>query len=58
MEELGFDTLNILLDGNPYILNLDAYEIEEYIKDRENNGEQLEDIVDDMSSNPYLFTEI
>ena len=30
----------------------------EYIKDRENNGEQLEDIVDDMSSNPYLFTEI
>ena len=58
MKELGFDTLNILFDGNPYILNLDAYEIEEYIKNRENNGELLENIIDDMESNPYLFEEI
>ena len=58
MHELGFDTLNILFDGNPYILNLEAYEIEEYIHKRENNGEKLEDIVDDMDANPYLFNEI
>ena len=58
LEELGFDTLNILFDGNPYILNLDDYEIENYIKNREDNGELLEDIVDDMSSNPYIFQEI
>ena len=58
LEELGFDTLNILFDGNPYILNLDDYEIENYIKNREDKGELLEDIVDDMSSNPYIFQEI
>ena len=58
LEELGFDTLNILFDGNPYILNLDDYEIENYIKKREDKGELLEDIVDDMSSNPYIFQEI
>ena len=58
MHELGFETLNILFDGNPYILNLEAYEIEEYIHERENNGEKLEDIVDDMDANPYLFNEI
>lgn len=58
MKELGFETLNVLFDANPYILNLDSYEIEEYIKNRENNGELLEDIVDDMSSNPILFEEI
>ena len=58
MKDIGFSTLNILFDGNPYILNLDEFEIENYIKERENNGEQLEDIVDDMDSNPYLFEEI
>ena len=58
MKDVGFSTLNILFDGNPYILNLDEFEIENYIKERENNGEQLEDIVDDMDSNPYLFEEI
>src|SRR5574344_2378438 len=30
LKELGFKPLNILFDGNPYILNLDSYEIEEY----------------------------
>lgn len=58
LEELGFDMLNILFDGNPYILNLDAFEIENYIEARKENGEALEDIVDEMSSNPYIFEEI
>ncbi len=58
MNELGFSTLNILFDGNPYILNLDAFEIENYIKERQKNGELLEDIVDDMESNLYIFQEI
>ena len=58
MNEVGFSTLNILFDGNPYILNLDAFEIENYIKERQKNGELLEDIVDDMESNLYVFQEI
>ena len=58
MNEVGFSTLNILFDGNPYILNLDAFEIENYIKDRQKNGELLEEIVDDMESNLYVFQEI
>ena len=58
LEELGFDTLNILFDGNPYILNLDAFEIENYIEARKENGETIDDIVDEMSSNPYMFEEV
>ncbi len=58
MKDLGFDNLNILLDGNPYILNLDDFEIKNYITKREEKGELLEDIVDDMSANPFLFEEI
>ena len=55
---VGFETLNILFDSNPYILNLDVFEIEDYINKRRNNGEQLENIIDDLDSNPYLFSEI
>lgn len=55
LTKLNFTTLNILFDSNPYILNLEPYEIEEYIKNRKNNGELEEDIIDDLDSNPYLF---
>ena len=53
-----FNTLNILFDSNPYILNLEPYEIEKYINNRINNGELEEDIIDDLDSNPYLFSEV
>lgn len=55
---VGFTTLDVLFDANPYILNLDVFEIEKYINTRLNNGELLEDIIDDLDSNPYLFNEI
>ena len=55
---LGFSTLDVLFDANPYILNLDIFEIEKYINTRLNSGELLEDIIDELDSNPYLFNEI
>ena len=47
-----------MFDSNPYILNFDQFEVEKYINNRINQGEILEDIVDDLESNPYLFQEI
>ncbi len=58
LRKLGFDNLDLLFDGNPNILNLDDFEVRKYIEDRERNGELLEDIVDDMSSNLFIFEEI
>jgi len=55
---LGFECINILLDSNPYILNIDDFEIDNYINKRLQKNEELEDIVDDLDSNPYLFNEI
>lgn len=55
---LGFSSLNILFDSNPYILNLDIFEVNNYIEDRISKGELLEDIIDDLDSNTYLFNEI
>ena len=58
LKELGFENLDLIFDGNPYILNLEAFEIEEYVKSREKQGELLEDIVDEISSKLYLLNEI
>ena len=58
LSSYGFRTLNILFDSNPYILNLEPFEINNYIENRKNNGEDLESIVDDLDSNPYLFSEM
>ena len=54
----GFSTLNILLDSNPYILNLEVNEIDNYINNRLKNNEILSDIIDDLEGNPILFNEM
>ena len=54
----GFKTLNILFDSNPFILSLEKFEIDNYINKRISNNELLEDIIDDLDSNPYLFSEV
>ena len=56
--DYGFKTLNILFDSNPYILNLDKFEIDKYINKRISNNESLDDIIDDLDSNPILFNEM
>ena len=56
--DLGFKNLNILFDANPYILNFESYEIDNYVNKKIEKGELLEDIVDDLDSNPYLFSEV
>ena len=58
LKEIGFVNLDLLFDGNPYILNLNDFEIERYIEEKEKNGKQIEDIIDDMSTNLYMFDEI
>ena len=56
--DLGFRNLNILFDANPYILNFESFEIDNYVNKRIEKGELLEDVVDDLDSNPYLFSEV
>jgi len=58
LEFYGFDCLNVLFDSNPFILNLDSFEVENYINGKVKDGCDLEDIVDDLSSDPLLFNEM
>ena len=58
LKEMGFETLNILIEENPYILNLDDLEVENYITKRLEKGEKQKEIVEDMTLNPLLFNEV
>ena len=58
LREIGLTDIVDLIDANPYILNLDAYEIDDYIKKKEEFGESFDEIVDALESEPALFMEI
>ncbi len=58
LENYGFKSINVLLDSNPYILNLDVFEIEDYINAKKESGMSIEDIVDELDGNPELFNEM
>ena len=58
LREIGLTDIVDLIDANPYVLNLDAYEIDDYIKRKEEFGKSFDDIVDALESEPALFMEI
>jgi len=58
LREIGINDVYLLFDSNPYLLNKDVFEIEEYINNRKETGMSLEEIVDEFDSNPYIIDEI
>ena len=58
LKRIGFGSINLLFDSNPFLLNKDDFEIENYIDERMKTGMSLDDIVDEIESNPYIIDEI
>lgn len=58
LQELGFTYINLLFDSYPSFLNKDVFEIRDYINDKISNGELLEDIIDEIDSNPNIIDEV
>lgn len=58
LKQIGISSINLLFDSNPYFLNNDAFEIRDYIDKRLIKGDLLEDIVDNIESNPYVIDEL
>ena len=57
LQQLSFTYLNLLFDSYPSFLNKDAFEIRDFINDRISNGESLDDIIDEIDSNPAVVDE-
>lgn len=55
---VGFKNLNLLYDSYPMFLQKDVMEIKDYIENKIKNNNSLEDIVDDLESNPLLIEEL
>lgn len=58
LTNLGINCLNLFFDSNPFFLNKDAFEIDDYIKERLILGLSINDIIDELESNPYIIDEI
>ena len=57
LRKIGLNNLDILFDMNPFLLNKDDFEIEEYVNKRLLDGLLLEDIINEIESNPYIIDE-
>ena len=57
LKEIGLVALNLLFDSNPWLLNKDSFELEEFIQLKQKEGMLLEEIVDLLDSNPYAIDE-
>ena len=51
----GFNNINILFDTNPFLLNKDDYEIEEYFNNKIKQGLSASEIIDIIESDPYAM---
>ena len=57
LKKIGVSNINLLFDSNPYLLNKDVFEIEEYINNRREMGMSFEEILDEFECNPYIIDE-
>ena len=57
-KEMHIINLNELIENNPFILNLNVFDIQNYISICKNNGESSEKIVQDFIDNPYIINEM
>ena len=55
LNELGMNDFNIIFDTNPYLLNNDAFEIDDYIEENKKLGKTIDEIIDEFESNFYMI---
>ena len=57
LTSLGINNLNLLFNSNPHLLNKDAFEIDDFIKEQQTKY-TFEEIVDMIDDNPYIIDEL
>lgn len=57
LKKIGLTSINLLFDSNPFFLNYDRFEVEEYINKKIDNGMDLDDVVYSIEDNPYIIDE-
>lgn len=50
LNSLGITRLDITFEQNPWLLNLDSFEIDDFIEDKKESGLSMDDIIDLIDS--------
>ena len=58
LTSIGISCLNLFFDSNPFFLNKDAFEVDDYIKERLISGLSINDIIEELETNSYVIDEI
>ena len=57
LKKIGLTSINLLFDSNPFFLNYDRFEVEEYINGKVDSGMEIDDVVYSIIDNPYIIDE-
>ena len=57
LKKIRLTSINLLFDSNPFFLNYDRFEVEEYINGKVDSGMDIEDVVYSIIDNPYIIDE-
>lgn len=53
--EIGLRNLNLLFDSNPYLLDLDDFDVEDFRIEHNYSNEELANIIEE---DPFIFSEV
>lgn len=58
LEKYGCEYIFLMLEKNPYILNINDFQLEQYIEEELAEGRMIEEIMMQLESNPTLYKNI
>lgn len=57
LNELKFEAIYLMIDSNPLLLNIDVFEIDNFINKKKSEGYEIDDIIDMVDEDPTIITE-
>ena len=57
LKALNISSINLLFEANPFLLNKDDFEIDEYLEKEKNKGKTIDEIIEELELNPYSIDE-
>lgn len=57
LKELGLEAIHLMIESNPLLLNMDSFEIIDFIERKTKEGYELDNIIDMIDENPTIITE-
>ncbi len=57
LKDLKFEAIHLMIDSHPFLLNIDCFEIDDFIERKQEEGYEIDDILDMIDENPMVITE-